>query len=255
MTAGVAVPTGPRYLRLREEVLEYLWQEFPSHCIMMTDPQTRRVIDLAAGRAAAHGFTAAGQVCSWITMMVFCGAFFDEDPLCPWASETLRATSGQSRDDALRSLFEAMNTALDPVVGQTGEHYRRALLWAMALRFDTIAADSEGSPDQAVERWLRTGFPEKHASLTREQMSLLASEAQARALQFGLAVRPGAILCALLMALLGIHIDRDPLYAWVGDVLRDDSVLDPMAKTKRLHDRAIAMLRRHLVVERYSQPE
>ena len=254
MTAtGVFRPR--RNPRLREEVLEYLWREFPTHCIIMTDPLTRRVIDLATRRAAAHGLFASHQVCSWVTLMVFFGAFFDDDPLFPWAGATLRETRGRDRDVALAMLFETMDKAVNPFLGETGEHYRKALLWALSLRFDAIAADDGGSVDEAVLRWLKTGYPARYSSLTRDQLELLTSAARARAERFGLVPRAGSILCALLISLLGIHMHHDPLHAWLGETLRDETIADPAAKTRKLYDQGISMLRRHLVLERFSQPE
>ena len=47
MIAGAPARLTRGYPKVREEVLEHLWRRFPAHCIVMTDPQTRGVIDLA----------------------------------------------------------------------------------------------------------------------------------------------------------------------------------------------------------------
>ena len=66
--------------RLQRDVLEHLWRQFPQHCVILGDPQTRRVVDLAAERAAVHGFYSTAEVSSWVTLMVYFGSYFDEDP-------------------------------------------------------------------------------------------------------------------------------------------------------------------------------
>jgi hypothetical protein len=253
LIAGFASRPTRAYLKLREEVLEYLWRRFPTHSIVMTDPQTRRVIDLAAERAATYGFTASHEVSSWATLMVFFGAYFDDDPLWPWASETLLATRSQTRETALQRLFAAMNEATKPVIGATGEQFRQALLWVRTQPFDAMATDREGSVDEAMKRWLRTGFPSKYASLTPAQLTLWTGESQARAEAFGLDARAGAILYGLSIVFLGFHLWRDPLHTWAAEALQDESGLDPMAKAKMLHSHAITMLRRYLVLARFTK--
>ena len=49
---------------LQRDVLEHLWRQFPQHCVILNDPQTRRVVSLAAERAAMHGFYSTAQVSS-----------------------------------------------------------------------------------------------------------------------------------------------------------------------------------------------
>jgi hypothetical protein len=253
LIAGAPPRPTRAYLKLREEVLEHLWRRFPSHCIVMTDPQTRRVIDLATERAYAHGFTASHEVSSWATLMVFFGAYFDDDPLWPWASGTLHATRDLPREAAIQRLFAAMNEAANPVVGATGEQFLQALLWVKAQPYDKIAADSEGSVEEAMVRWLRNGFPSKYASLSTKQLNLWTGQARARAEDFGLYARAGTILYGLLMAFLGFYFWRDPLHAWAGDALQDQSAPDPLAKTARLHRSGIAILRRYLILGQFTK--
>lgn len=253
MIAGTPARPTRGYPKVREEVLEYLWRRFPAHCIVMTDPQTRGVIDLAAERAAAHGFTASHDVSSWATLTIFWGAYFDEDPLWPWASETLVATRSLPREAAMQRLFAAMNEATNPVVGESGGQFLQALLWMRAQPFAAMAADGEESVERAAERWLRTGFPSRYASLSPAQLALWTGESRQRAEEFGLAARPGTILYGMLMAFLGFYICRDPLHAWAAETLKDRSAIDPMAKTELVYNRGIAMLRRYLVLGRFTK--
>jgi hypothetical protein len=254
LTAAGIPQTGRAYLRLREEVLEYLWRRFPHHCIVMTDPQTRAVVDLAARRAAVHGFHEQQEISSWVTLMIFFGAFFDEDPLWRWASVTLRETRGQNREAALEHLFAAMNASTRPVIGIKGHHYRDGLLWLRSLRFEAIAANFGGSVDDSIEHWLQTAFPTRHASLTRDQIGILISESRTRAQQFGLNPHSGSIIYALLIAFLGFGISQDPLHAWAGEALQNGGS-SPDAKTAALHSVGIGMLRRYLVLNRFGREE
>lgn len=249
-----SVPLRSRaYLRLREEVLEYLWRRFPHHCMVMTDPQTRKAIDLAAARAAAHGFVEMHEVCSWVTLTIWFGSYFDDDPLCDWAARALRSSKGQPREQAMRQLFSDMNEATNPISGDSGEHYRSALLRVLAQRFAGIAADIEGSVDDAVIRWVRAVYPQKYASLTSAQVAVLLSESHARAQEFQLAQRTGSIVSALLIVLLGTGNDRDPLYPWIGEALRAEPLPDPLAKTSNLYAVGTATLRRYLLLDRLNR--
>jgi hypothetical protein len=237
---------------VRKTVLEYLWRRFPHHCIVLTDPATLQVIDLGARRAGAHGFRAPEQVCSWVTLMIFFGSYFDRDPLFAWAGETLRDTRTDDRDKAMRTLYRRMNEVTTPVLGEDAAHYRRALAWVQKLEFETVVnqATGGGDFDEPLRAWVRAAFPAKYASLSAEELRYLTGRARSWARHYGLAPASGAIECALLMTLFSSHVDRDPLRPWAAGVLRDKSFSEPLLKTQSLHEALRGTLRRFAMLDR-----
>ena len=166
-----------------------LWRQFPQHCVILGDPQTRRVVNLAAERAAVHGFYSTAQVSSWVTLMVYFGSYFDEDPQVPWAAAILRESAGASREDVLERLYSKSGDVLTEIVGEGGEYYRRALVWARAQSFETISAgDGSGS---GVQQWLRKAYGRKYDALPDESLAGLLRLAEAATRRYGLTIRSG----------------------------------------------------------------
>jgi hypothetical protein len=238
---------------VKKDILEYLWRRFPHHCIVLTDPATLKVIELGVRRAAVHGFRAPEQVCSWVTLMIFFGAYFDEDPLFAWAGETLQNASGATREEAMRLLYGRMNEATNPVLGENSVNYRRALAWVRELEFDEILNDAAGASDSdaSLAAWIRTAFPARYASLSAEILQYLAGRARRWARQYELAQGSGAIECVILMTLFSSHVDRDPLRPWVAEVLEDRSFSEPLRKTRALHESLQRTLRRFAMLDRF----
>ena len=238
---------------LQRDVLEHLWRQFPQHCVILGDPQTRRVVNLAAERAAVHGFHSTAQVSSWITLMVYFGSYFDEDPQVPWVAAILRESAGASRDDVLEHLYSKSGDVLTEIAGEGGEYYRRALVWARAQSFETISAD-DGS-GSGVRQWLRKAYARKYGALPEEGLAGLLRLAEAATRRYGLTIRSGTLLYAQLMFLLGSFIDRDPLHPWVGLILQDDGLSDPAIKARTLYSRGILELERYMKLDRITRKE
>jgi hypothetical protein len=239
-------------LQLRAEVLDYLWRRFPQHCILLTDPQTNKVIDLAIERARAHGFKTANEVASWATLMVYFGSYFDVDPLCPWAVSALGESISQPRGAAIEQLFAEMNEAVDPIIGPSAEYYRQALVWVAEQKLETFDNADPTDIEASISHCMNEAFPAKYASLETGQRHFLIAESLRKSHRFRLSEPAGPIIYSLLVLLLGAGIDRDPLHPWAAEVLRPDVNLDPPAKTKRLHERGISVLRRTLILSRFA---
>ena len=237
--------------QLEAEVLEHLWREFPEHCLVLGDPQARRVVDLAAERAAARGFTAVHHVSSWASLMVYLGSYFDEDPQYPWASAVLAEAANLSRQDALERLYAKTADVLSQSVGEDGEYYRRALIWARAQPFEAMSGTSAGL--QTLDQWLRKAWPRKFDSLSHESLLGMLKFAEQSVRRDGLASPAGAVVYALLMFLLGSYIGKDPVHPWAGEVIADLALVDPAAKARALHTRALAELDRYMYIDRITR--
>jgi hypothetical protein len=110
--------------------------------------------------------------------MVYFGSYFDEDPQGPWAAAILRESAGASREDALERLYSKSGDVLTEIVGEGGEYYRRALVWARAQSFETISAgDGSGS---GVQQWLRKAYGRKYDALPNESLAGMLRLAELR---------------------------------------------------------------------------
>jgi hypothetical protein len=235
---------------MSDPILEYLWRRFPHHCRTLTDPGVRGVIALAARRAGAHGFTAPEHVCSWVNLMIFCGAEFDDDPLHEWARQSLRDTRAVSRDAAIAVLFQELN-ANTTYLGKRSEHYRAALSRVTTVPYELLLAQANGNTPVRVRHWLRTVYPERCDTLPSAITDLVAARAAAWTDKYRLDTTGGAIVCALIILLFGSHADRDPIRWWAREALSnasDDATPDERARG--VHAALVGTLRRFAYLQR-----
>lgn len=228
---------------LRQAALEYLWRQLPNHCLLLTDPLTLVFIDLGLARAARHGFTQREDVCLYLALMVFLGSYFDEDPQYPWAAELL------SRRAPMPTVYTRAIAEQEPVIGQKGERYTKALLRA---RSQSVfwALDEHTPPRAAMAQWLATLFPGKAQSMQGAAWDALLDTIEQLAQRHGLGQGAGLMGMATLVFLLGHGIDKDPLHPWVGHSLAAPSPsLDEKVAT--LHARALLELARFMKLDRY----
>jgi hypothetical protein len=235
--------TNPPQTRLREEVLSSLWKLYPQHCVILTDPRTRPAIDVGIARAARHGFRESMHVRPFVSLMIFLGSHFDEDPQLAWAAESLRTTARASRGAAIGDLLGETSRRMEPLVGGRGEYYRRALAWSGARSFDTIAADHDDT-DAGLHHFLRQLHRRKYDALGDDAVNRLLLAARSAAQRHGLTTPPGLVVYLGLIFLLGSGLDQDPFHPWAGDALAPSTASDPTHKARELHTTARETLRR-----------
>ena len=238
-------------MKLRDDVLSHLWRQYPQHCLILTDPGARRAIDVGVDRAAVHGFRELAQVRAFVTLMVFLGSHFDEDPQLPWVAEHLQQTAKARRADAMHGLLGKTAERMRRIVGQRGGYYRRALAWAQAQDFDAIVAKRKDDDD--LHGLLNQLHRRKYAALGEWKVQQLIHAARAAGGQHGLTTQAGVAVYVTLMFLLGSAFDRDPFHPWAADTLANPTSVDPDERARRLHAAALGMLARYTRLDRLMQ--
>lgn len=229
---------------LRRQALDYLWEQFPGHCLLLTDPQTEQVIALGLQRAARHGCNGLDDLCRYLALMMFLGSEFDDDPRLPWVAPLLA-----DRSKASVWLGDAAQ-ALEPAIGARGEHYRRALLRARQRPVEWLATDAAADDLQALALWLRHLHPQRFDALpASQQQALLANIVQQAAAQ-GLHERAGLLTLGALVLLLGTGICRDPAHPWVAQTLALPAAA-PAQRAVMLHAEALRQLQRYMALDRH----
>ncbi|MEM9456238.1 MAG: hypothetical protein AAGF11_18800 [Myxococcota bacterium] len=211
----------------------------------------RRVLDLAVERAAAHGLDDGNSVARYVGLVLTFGCGFDEDPLLPWAHESLQASVGQPPPARVGALYEAATPYLRRVAGGRGEHFRRALVRIRREPFTHYEMAAAEATTRGQEL-LAAIYPAKAAELADRELQMLLARAKAVASEGRLAVPAGTLVTAALMLLLGSSFHRDPLYPWATEAFALD-LSDPLAKARTLHERAIDALESRLRHNRESE--
>ena len=240
---ATTLSTNPPQTRLREEVLSSLWKLYPQHCVILTDPRSRPAIDVGIARAARHGFRESTHVRPFVSLMIFLGSHFDEDPQLAWAAESLRKAARASRGSAIGDLLGETSRRMAPLVGGRGEYYRRALAWSGAQSFDAIAANHDDT-DAGLHHFLRLLHRRKYDAIGDDAVNRLLVAARTAARRHGLTTPPGLVVYLGLIFLLGSGLDQDPFHPWAGEVLAARAAADPTDRARMLHTRALETLRR-----------
>ena len=225
-----------------DEMLAYLCEHFPHHYEVLGEEQTRRVIDLGIDRAAEHGFEIKGDVCNFIALMFTLGSYFDEDPILPWAAETLEDEEGISPSCMMDDLYAKASEYLKRVAGEEGQYYTTALLRARKMPFESFAETNTGNLTRDTRSCLSNLYPQQYQTLAESSLKSLVELGQASAGRYGVGTHEGILLYVHLMFLIGSHFDHDPLHPWAAAVLENESVTDPQQKARKLYEAAMARL-------------
>lgn len=238
---------------LRESVLEHLWQRYPQHCLILTDPQTRHAIDVGVVRAARHGFRDVSLVRPYIGLMTLLGSHFDEDPQLPWAQESLRRSVGAVRRTAMHELLQEVTQTMTPIIGANGEYYQRALAWLGSRSIEMLS--DYGETHEGLIVFLRHLHRRKQETLSRDTMDRLIRRASTAASARGSSSAASTVVHLGMMFMLGFGIDQDPFHPWVAKTTRESGTTDPAATTHDLHAAAMDFLRRTIALNALSAPE
>src|SRR5947209_12294941 len=225
-------------VKLRENVLSHLWKRYPQHCVIQTDPRSRRAIDVGIDRAATHGFHAPAQVRAFVTLMLMLGSHFDEDPQLPWAGDYLHRRKNASRAEVMAGLLAEAKERLEPVIGRNGEYYRRSLAWIEARSFDTLVMTYDDT-DDGLRTLLRRLHGRKYQVIGEDSVATLIRAARISARKNGLITRPGVVVYLTLMFLLGSAIYRDPFHPWLNATLAAEAERHPSDLARELHTKGI----------------
>lgn len=251
MTTPQRPATDSRRSRARAATLEQLWTLAPHHCLILTDPVTRRAIDVGLDRAEHHGFRAERDLSAFVSLMVGLGAEFDEDPQLPWVQRCLQTHASARRGDAMSALVDEAADRMDVLLGPEARLYRDALAWARDHDFEVVAdfGTDEPSMHELVERM----YPKKYALLDSAGVDNLVARARFHASKLGLDSTAGSAVVLQLMVLLGSGITRDPFHPWVADALATSRTNDPSERTRRLHAEGLIVMARYRRLTRAQQ--
>lgn len=238
-----------RKARAREFLLElrpHVERSFPSKCRVLGEERLWLAMEFGVERAAAHGIDGGHAVARFFGLMVFFGSRFDSDTLLPWAEEILSRAelAGEVRIDRL---YARGRPELAAMAGEQGGRYKRALARARAVPFERYPCRAAEARDHA-EALVHEVFPQRLTRLPDGGLKRLVDRAQEIAQHHRLDPGAGTVLAAVLVALLGSGFPDDPLHPWAAEALRE-SEHDVLARTKRLHDAALAALRAYLEAE------
>ena len=86
-------------------------------------------------------------------------------------------------------------------------------------------------------------WKEKYHQLSESNRLVLIKSSVAKARTYGIGSDAGALICVVMMYMLGSGFDEDPLFSWAHQVLRDPTQPDQAAKVEKLYLSALSYLK------------
>ena len=207
-------------------------------CEVIGDEQLRVVLRQAMERATGYGLSYRGPMRLYIELAFLFGSDFDTDPQYPPIGKILKA-SGEQMQRA-EQIHEWVLDFQDRAYGPQAVNVRSALkaLSDLAQKPDTFTADN------LVARMLQEmarAFPQKAAYIGEEGLTTLIHEGCTEARKHRFPIRGEAMMTTLMFA-FGHGCPKDPLYPWIERTLKDERIVDPEARAKRLEKKAVTWL-------------
>jgi hypothetical protein len=199
-------------------LVEHLREFAPSDAQELGLAALRRVVREGRESAARLGITDRDDIRLYTELMFLLGSGFATDPQYAWAAAALAEPETPQESRAAIRLHASAVEYTRSVLGEKREHLHAALtrLSRQGLR-DFLRY--RPFPESVVEQ-LHIVFPEKCANVGAETLQALVELAAAMAQKHGIATEPGIALFAILIFLLGHHVDVDPTVPWVEAALK-----------------------------------
>ena len=218
----------------------HIREDFPKHSAVLGDEGVREVVRYGMAQSKTHGFTQQSPVSLFTDLTLLLGRRFDHDPQMPWAAWTLKDESPVDELERARRLHAAATAYLNEASGPANEYIDAAQSRLLDEPVQINTASSAAFAKEVTQRLDRI-WPEKNRQLSDESRSALIREAVTKARLYKIESQSGALMCTLMMYLLGVGFDEDPMFAWAQKILSSD--LERDAKLGKLHQASMTCLR------------
>lgn len=222
-----------------DEMVAHLAEFSPALFNVIKEEQMRAVVKSGIKRAEQYGFTFRGPIRLFLEMMLLYGSHFDSDPQYPWAVEILQKDLPQM--ERAEQLHEKILDYQKEVSGEKAVNTRKALRDLLAMTKNP----PESSPKTFgadIRREMNRAYPQKVKYIGDEAVTEIIREGSEEGEKYNFQnVRARGLLVVLRFA-FGHGCTDDLLYPWISRTLRDERIIDPEARAKRLEKKAVTWL-------------
>ncbi len=189
---------------------------YPNRARMLKKESLQAFGDLVVAKGFGMGCRAESELNCLMICMAQLGSFFDTDPQYPWAD--LKLQHGETVDDRLKKISDTITTMHKTLWGNLGLPYQRALrVVHEAISWEDL--DKIKNREQALFV-LQQFYREKARFQGRIGLETLFDIAEVKGQEYGIQSEKGCFILSVIFFFLGSSADKDPLYPWIGDILR-----------------------------------
>jgi len=223
------------------EMVEHCREIFPQLSKVIGNTNLHVAIRRAIDRARGYNITNRGPLRSYIDTVFLFGSDFDTDPQYPWAGEILNSDEYSSQMQRAEQLYQKTLDYLDTVNGPKGVFSLRAFKRISLLAKKTEPVDESAFISYMLQQ-MSSVWPEKHAYVGQKAETMLIDKAIRSAEDCSLKDVSEKALFVVLMFTFGHGCLDDPLCPWIANTLKNEKIIGPSARARRLRKKALTYL-------------
>jgi len=231
--------------RKEDKMLEALRQEFktmyPSRCRVLGAENLNLFLSHQQERARHYNYVYYDDLKRYAIIAFYLGTYFDEDRLYPWVEEILMwDESFGYKVDCLNEKFYEM---FEKVYGKNIIYLQEA--FEKLKEIDRKRISSYTKIEQII-KVLSYIYPQQMKAYGLENFRKILLDLKPMVEKYDMHNALGYTVYATLVFLLGSHVDKDPLYAWIGKYLKEEN-LTKSERIERLYERGVERIEKELI--------
>ncbi len=232
--------------RFEDRLVNHCFAFYRRECDALGEGQVRKVVSYGINQAISEGYETQQEAAHFLSLMFLFGSFFYSDPQLPWAVGDLANRTLRERIGRIQDVYETALNYMGKTAGDNNQYLVRALLRIRSYDRHSLPESTGEDFTQNLCRVLESIYPEKFGCQNRAATEAVVREGKRSAARYGIFTGKGAAIYGVLLFMLGIGFDRDPLCPWAGEILKDPLLVSPGLREACLYREAIAYVEKSL---------
>ena len=216
-------------------MLRHIAEHFPAHTLLLGKKDMETFIKFGREQAKARGFATRYEVTLYIDLMVMLGSGFYTDPLLPWSAYNITHTTGEHSEHYMDKLYKMAMQYMDSVVGHGNAFPVDQLQHFQHVPLSGLKRGNTPSFEQDVLLFFKHFWWAKYRQSKQEAKQQLVRSGIEVAQTFGFTNLHVVEYFVVLTYLLGHEFYKDPMYAYLVEILNDTALQSETEKYEKLH--------------------
>jgi hypothetical protein len=207
-------------------LLDHVREHFPTHWRVIGAEQMRKVVHSGINRARDGGYPTQRDAFMFVSLMLYLGSYFENDPQYPWLAAKLAHDAVGRRSERLENAFDAAIDFVKTAAGANGEHRKAAYARANGALFHELKQPDRINSEYVLSTlyWL---WPKKYDAVGEQGLRTLMNAVVPTARRLGIATPEGALLFVVAAFLLGHRANDDAQFPWLAQALAQQARAAP----------------------------
>src|SRR2546423_11836751 len=195
-------------------LLDHVREHFPTHWRVIGPEQMRKVVHSGIKCARESGYPTERDAFMFVSLMLYLGSYFEDDPQYPWIAARLTDDAVGRRCERLENAFDAAIAFVKTAAGANGEHQKAAYARANSALLHELKQPARINSEYVLStlQWL---WPQKYDAVGDRALRNLMSTVVPTAKALGIGTPEGALLFVVAAFLLGHRANDDAQFPWL----------------------------------------